>query len=90
MTTFSTIALQNSDYIATFDEPLLQCLVILSKLLNKPISAEALKAGLPLVNNRFTPELFIRAAERAHLSARLIKRPLSELTEFVLPAVLLL
>ncbi|MCK5524297.1 MAG: type I secretion system permease/ATPase [Thiomargarita sp.] len=90
MTTFSTIALQNSDYIATFDDPLLQCLVILSKLLNKPISAEALKAGLPLVNNRFTPELFIRAAERAHLSARLIKRPLSELTEFVLPAVLLL
>jgi len=75
---------------ATFDDPLLQCLVILSKLLNQPTSAEALKAGLPLVNNRFTPELFIRAAQRANLSARLIKRRLPKLKALVLPAVLLL
>ncbi len=89
-TPFSTNAWQDSDSTATFDDPLLQCLVILTKLLNKPFSADALKAGLPLVNNRFTPELFIRAAERAHLSARLIKRPLSKFTPLVLPAVLLL
>ena len=74
----------------TFDDPLLQCLVILTKLLNQPFSAEALKAGLPLVNNRFTPELFIRAAQRANLSARLIKRRLPKLKALVLPAVLLL
>jgi len=88
--TFSTNAWQDSHNIATFDDPLLQCLVILTKLLSKPFSADALKAGLPLVNNRFTPELFIRAAARAHLSARLIKRPLSQFNELVLPAVLLL
>lgn len=86
-TTFSTNSWQNS---ATFDNPLLQCLVILTKLFNKPFSANTLKAGLPLVNNCFTPELFIRAAERAQLSARLIKRPLSQLTEAFLPIVLLL
>lgn len=81
---------QTSDNLVTFEDPLLQCLVILTKLFNKPVSAEALKAGLPLVNNRFTPELFIRAAERAQLSARFIERPLSKLNELVLPAVLLL
>ncbi|MDM8558659.1 type I secretion system permease/ATPase [Candidatus Parabeggiatoa sp. HSG14] len=86
--TFSTNAWQ--DNTATFDDPLLQCLVILTKLLNKPFSADALKAGLPLVNNRFTPELFIRAAKRAQLSARLVKHSLPQLTELVLPAVLLL
>jgi len=87
-TTFSTNPWQNST--ATFDDPLLQCLVVLTKLLNKPLSADTLKAGLPLVNNRLTPELFIRAAERAQLSARLIKRLLSQFTEAFLPAVLLL
>ncbi len=88
--TFSTNAWQESDSTATFDDPLLQCLVILAKLLNKPFSADALRAGLPLVNNRLTPELFIRAAKRAQLSARLIKQPLPKFDELVLPAVLLL
>jgi ATP-binding cassette subfamily C protein LapB len=81
---------QSSDTTATFDDPLLQCLVILTKLQNKPCSADALKAGLPLVNNRLSPDLFIRAAERANFSARLIKRSLTQFTELVLPAVLLL
>jgi len=89
-TTVSTQAWQDSDSAATFDDPLLQCLVVLTKLLNKPFSAEALKAGLPLVNNRLTPDLFIRAAQRANLSARLIKKPLSQFTPLILPAVLLL
>ncbi|OQW93220.1 MAG: type I secretion system permease/ATPase, partial [Beggiatoa sp. IS2] len=75
---------------ALFDDPLLQCLVILTKIHNRPCSAEALKAGLPLVNHRFTPELFIRAAKRAQLSARLVKRELAEFSPLVLPAVLLL
>ncbi|NJO14567.1 MAG: type I secretion system permease/ATPase [Thioploca sp.] len=87
---FESNAWQDSEKIIIPDDPLLQCLVILTKLLSKPVSAEALKAGLPLVNNRFTPELFIRAAERVHLSARLIKRSLTQLNPLVLPAVLLL
>ncbi len=78
------------NFLLTFDDPLLQCLVILTKLLQRPHSAEALSAGLPLVNHRFTPELFIRAADRAQLSARLLKRSLTQFNELVLPAVLLL
>jgi ATP-binding cassette subfamily C protein LapB len=87
---FDSNAWQESEKIIIFDDPLLQCLVILTKLLSKPMSAEALKAGLPLVNNRFTPELFIRAAERANLSAQLLKRSLAQFNPLMLPAVLLL
>jgi len=75
---------------STHDDPLLQCLTILTKLQNHPLSAEALSAGLPLVNHRFTPDLFIRAAQRANLSARLLKRSLNQFTSFQLPVVLLL
>lgn len=88
--TFSTNAWQPNNHSTYFEDPLLQCLVILTKLFNNPFSSAALRAGLPLVNNRLTPELFIRAAHRAELSARLVKIPLSKLTDFVLPAVLLL
>lgn len=73
-----------------FDDPLLQCLVLLTKLQHRPFSADALSAGLPLENNRFTPELFIRAAKRADLSAQLIKRPLTQFSKLSLPSVLLL
>lgn len=81
---------QDHDPSSTFDDPLLQCLVILTQFHHNPLSAEALRAGLPLINHRFTPELFIRAAKRANLSARLLKKPLKEISELTLPAVLLL
>lgn len=71
-------------------DPLLSALVLLTRMQNKPFSAEALKAGLPLVDNRLTPDLFVRAAARASLSAQIVKRPLAQITELVLPAVLLL
>jgi ATP-binding cassette subfamily C protein LapB len=73
-----------------FDDPLLRCLVLLTKLQHRPFSADALSAGLPLVSDRLTPELFIRAAARAGLSARIVKRPLVKISALVLPAVLLL
>lgn len=79
-----------SPEIPAIDDPLLDCLVILTKLHHQAFSAEALRAGLPLSEQGFTPELFIRAAARAGLSARLIKRPLEKLTKLHLPAVLLL
>lgn len=81
---------QESSFPFTFHDPLLECLVILTKLYHHPHSAEALKAGLPLVNHRFTPELFIRAAKRAHLSARLLKQSLKTIPTLNLPVVLLL
>jgi ATP-binding cassette subfamily C protein LapB len=70
-------------------DPLLDCLVILTTLQQQPCSAEALRAGLPLVNGRLTPTLFVRAAERAGFSAGVVKRPLARISPMVLPAVLL-
>lgn len=81
---------QNNNHPVTFDDPLLQCLAFLTKFYHNPQSAEALKAGLPLVDHRFTPALFIRAAKRARLSARLLKYPLKEIPILNLPVVLLL
>lgn len=72
------------------DPPLLACLSILAGLLERPISTKALRAGLPLVNEQFTPDLFVRAALRAGISARLVKRDLARLSPLNLPCVLLL
>lgn len=74
----------------TFDDPLLGCLTLLSKMLNKPLSPDALIAGLPLQDNKLTPSLFNRAAERAGLSAKVVKRSIRKISPLVLPAVLLL
>ena len=74
----------------THDDPLLACLTVLTKLLRKPHSPDSMVAGLPLVDNRLSPELFSRAAERAGLSSKVIKRPLRKISPLVLPAVLLL
>jgi len=80
-------------------EPLLKCLVILTKINNNPFSAEALTAGLPLEKNRPWPEMFsikggksnfTRAAQRAGYKASLVKRELEEISELVLPAILIL
>lgn len=75
---------------STIDDSLLGCLTLLSKILNKPHSADSLTAGLPLVDNKLTPKLFARAAERAGLSARVVERPLHKISNLVLPAVLIL
>mgnify|MGYP000016157536 FL=1 len=74
----------------TLDDPLLACLTVLTKLLHKPHSAESLIHGLPLVDNKLTPKLFSRAAERAGLSSKVVKRPLHKISNLLLPAVLLL
>jgi len=78
------------DSYQTHDDTLLGCLTILAKLLNKPHSADSLTAGLPLVDNKLTPTLFSRAAERAGLSSKVVKRPFRKISNLVLPAVLLL
>jgi ATP-binding cassette subfamily C protein LapB len=75
----------------TVDDPLLDSLVCLTRLLERPLSAEALTAGLPLpADGRLTPELFIRAARRAGLSAKLLRRAIPAIDPLALPAVLLL
>jgi ATP-binding cassette, subfamily C, bacterial LapB len=71
-------------------DPLLDCLVALAQLNGKPISPDALRAGLPLAGDRLTPEMFVRAAERAGMAARVVERSLARIPRLVLPAVLLL
>lgn len=72
------------------DDPLTDCLVVLAKLHGRPVSRTTLRAGLPLVNNRLTVKLSGRAAQRAGLTARVVRRPLKKLTRFELPCILLL
>ena len=74
----------------TKDDPLLGCLTVLCTLLDRNVTAEGLTAGLPLVDGMLTPELFIRAAERAGVSARLVRRKLESINRLSLPCVLLL
>ena len=72
------------------DDPLLDCLIQLTKIYGRPASRTGLISGLPLVMNRLTVELFSRAADRADLASRVIKRPLGRILPMQLPAVLLL
>ncbi|RED49178.1 ATP-binding cassette subfamily C protein LapB [Aestuariispira insulae] len=72
------------------DDPLLGCLTILCSLLDRPISSDALTSGLPMDEGHLTPDLFVRAAERAGISAKLQRRELTNITRLALPCVILL
>lgn len=74
----------------THDDPLVACLVEISKLHGNPVSAQALTSGLPLVDDKLTLSLLPRAAARAHCSARLLRRKLDDLPASVLPAILIM
>lgn len=71
-------------------DPLLGALVAITRHYGRPRSATALLSGLPLTDNRLSPDIFSRAAERAGLSSRLTARPLDGVGDHLLPAVLLL
>lgn len=71
-------------------DPLLDCLVELTRIHGRPSTRAALVAGLPLEKGALTPSLFARAALRAGLSAKLSRRALAHIDEVLLPAVLLL
>lgn len=72
------------------EDPLAICLVAVARILERPLSVHAATAGMPLVEGRLTPELFVRAAERAGLTARLAAVDLDRLSPRALPCVLLL
>lgn len=80
-------------------DPLLECVVIFAKIHNRPISVEALIAGLPVKPGADGPELFSvdspkglfsRVASRAGFASRLIHRDLSKLSRLLLPCILVL
>nr|WP_321160245.1 ABC transporter transmembrane domain-containing protein [Marinomonas sp. KJ51-3] len=78
------------DATLEYPNPLLDCLVLLSKYFHNPYTADGIAAGLPLTDNDMTPALFQRAAQRIGISSRFVKRPLKKIPDMVLPAVLLL
>ncbi|WP_287811290.1 type I secretion system permease/ATPase [Pseudomonas sp.] len=74
----------------SFDDPLLDGLLILCKLHGCTVSRASLSAGLPLAQQRMSLELLPRAAARASLSARLLRRELQAISGLNLPVLLLL
>lgn len=71
-------------------DPLLACLVELTRLHGRPSTRAALSAGLPLERGCLTPSLFARAATRAGLSSKIVRRPLDKIDAALLPVILLL
>lgn len=72
------------------DDPLLDSLMIVCKLHNVITSRNVLTSGLPLEAHRLTLSAFPRAAQRAGLKARVLQRPLENITALSLPAIVLL
>ncbi len=71
-------------------DSLLGCLEFIARHFDRSIPTSALISGLPLKEGLLTPRLFPRAAARAGMSARIIRRPLEQLSSLFLPAILLL
>ncbi|MDR2837714.1 MAG: type I secretion system permease/ATPase [Azonexus sp.] len=71
-------------------DPLLDCLVELTRIQGRPSTRAALVAGLPLEKGVLTPSLFARAANRAGLAAKVVRRPLESIDAELLPVILLL
>ena len=68
---------------------LLECLLSVCRHHGNSTTREALVAGLPF-EGRLTPSLFERAAKRANMVSKIIRKPLESLHNALLPAVLLL
>jgi len=84
-----------------FKDPILECLVIFTKLYNRPFSAQALVADLPVEPGRSIPKLFSldsneaksafhRAAQRAGFSSKLVNYSFKDISPLLLPVILVL
>ncbi len=79
-----------SDPRASHDDPLLDGLLILCKLHDCSASRGSLSAGLPMPKQCLSAELLPRAAARAGLQGRVLRRELSAISALNLPVLLLL
>ena len=79
-----------SDPRDRYDDPLLDSLLSLCSLHQKSVSRAMLTAGLPLPKQRLNANLLPRAAARAGLQGRWLRRSLDKIPELALPALLLL
>ena len=75
---------------ALHHDPLLDCLVEMTRIHGRPSTHAALSAGLPLPAEGLTPSLFVRAAQRAGFSSKVVRRPLDKIDVALLPVILLL
>ena len=75
---------------AASGQSLLDCLLIAAKLEGRPTTAAALTSGLPLEDGELTPQLFVRASNRAGMAGLLVERDLQSINPAVLPGVLML
>ncbi len=80
----------SSDPRSSHDDPLLDGLLILCRLHDCPASRASLTAGLPLADQRLGVDLLQRAAARAGLRGRVLRRPLADIPALNLPVLLLL
>ena len=71
-------------------DPLLDCLVELTRIHGRPSTRAALSAGLPLSKEGLTPSLFARAAAHAGFSSKVVRRALDKIDTALLPVILLL
>lgn len=71
-------------------DPLLDCLVELTRIHGRPSTRAALSAGLPLLAGGLTPSLFARAAAHAGFSAKVVRRTLDKIDRATFPVILLL
>ena len=76
----------------SMDDPLLECLAILASENGRRTTAAALAAGLPVPRQGMaSPQLFVRAADRVNMCAKMVKKPLEYLVHARnLPCILVL
>lgn len=76
----------------SMDDPLLECLAIMAGEAGRRTTAAALAAGLPMPKQGLaSPAVFVRAAERVDMNARMVRRPLKYLINSAnLPCILVL
>ncbi len=71
-------------------DPLSDAILYIAAHHGRPISRDALIAGLPMESHRLEPKLIARAAKRAGLETEIVRRKISEIPALVLPAMLLM
>lgn len=81
-------SLSQGDPRGRHDDPLLDSLLSLCVLHQRPASRAMLTAGLPLPAQRLNAELLPRAAARAGLQGRWLRRSLAQIPAIAMPALL--
>lgn len=89
MSSFSAEVTEQLDHQLCID-PLLNCLMFLTKHYGKPFSVATLSAGLPLKDGKIRLKDIPRAASRGGLSAKLVKQSITDVSTQLLPCICLL